>query len=668
MAIFCVSTLACATPPVKNNADQEVMFTSNGGKGIRLAVLQPTGVNIPTNQEWFLPMIQGSLTSDFNKFSNITVLDRLYLDDVLNEQNLSMSGNFSENDYIRIGHLTNAQYILVGSLTRINVVNFMLDLAVINPESGERLASFGPKQYSLSDIQNMFAAKDAAFELLTQVGITFTENERRSLFETAQTSISAETALSRGIAAERSGATIIEAMQYYYQAVDYDASMTEAISRLAETNNRLTSLVQPLSYVPTGNIREDALAQIRAARIEEENRRIDEQNKQIWIRQLADCENYFANFFQMANAPLELIYSTEIRPLGAPDVINETISLYFQAAFSPVQPSWFRAAAQTIASVRKGLIDTGRVNDWGLSAWPIHSVSNTSPFQNVRRNYKIAALLLDEHEKIIATAEFGLSGGWNCSFSSKYEMNFDVFFDEQVKDVIFHNVKVNDITDILSIHISMVNGIATDAMAENGLSAIKINNQLIRKAVEAEEHQKLAEQSRMAWDKWAKGDNHSSTLLAGYVYAPNLPIGFSFGLTWSRFGGYFSFNTGSPASKDFPTIDNPANPIETGEDIFMDLFFGMYVRTVNNLFFDIGLGFYGSNLYGLYNVVDSNKPVWCNIDGDEGTDIGLAMQAGLLYSFKWFYLSAGYRQYFNDSYTPSFYVGGGLSLGFNEKN
>jgi hypothetical protein len=136
-----------------------------------LAVLQPKGVNIPQNQEWFLSMIQGSLTSDFNKFSKMTVLDRQYLDVILAEQNLSANGDFSDDDYIRIGHLTNAQYILIGSLIKTGANTFLLDLAVTNTETGERRASFGPKQYTLPDIQRMSAVKDAAYELLTQVGI-----------------------------------------------------------------------------------------------------------------------------------------------------------------------------------------------------------------------------------------------------------------------------------------------------------------------------------------------------------------------------------------------------------------------------------------------------------------------------------------------------------------
>jgi hypothetical protein len=50
---------------------------------------------------------------------------------------------------------------------------------------------------------------------------------------------------------------------------------------------------------------------------------------------------------------------------------------------------------------------------------------------------------------------------------------------------------------------------------------------------------------------------------------------------------------------------------------------------------------------------------WCNIDGKDGVSSGLTLEAGLMYTFKWFYLSAGYRQYFNENYTPSFYAGQG---------
>ncbi|MDR3301109.1 MAG: CsgG/HfaB family protein [Spirochaetaceae bacterium] len=388
LALCAILSCASASKGIAN--PDYPLYSGSGGKGLRLVVLQPKGVNIPKNQEWFLSIVQGSLTSDFNKFSKMTVLDRPHLDDILAEQKIQTSGSFSDTDYVKIGALTNAQYVLVGSLTKTTTNFFLLDLAITNAETGERLASFGPKQYSASDIQGLFAAKDAAYELMIQTGVQFTEKDKQRLYETAQSSVSAETALAKGIVAEKSGATFVEVMQYYYQAVDYDAEITEAIKRLSDTNGKLTKLSQALTVVQTGNIRKDAQAEIAAYKVEQENKRIDAENKKVWLKQLTDCEAYFADFFKSANAPLALVYSTDIKPVGGIDMQNETMSLQFEATLMPLSTSWFRAAQQTVETIRKGLVETGRAQDWGLADWPKKSVLPSTPFTNERREYHIA--------------------------------------------------------------------------------------------------------------------------------------------------------------------------------------------------------------------------------------------------------------------------------------
>ena len=82
-----------------NSPAGQPCFAGDGGKGLRIAVLQPKGINIPKGLSWCLVMIQGSLTGDFDRFSDATVLDRRHLDQILEEQNLSLSGDFSDDDY-----------------------------------------------------------------------------------------------------------------------------------------------------------------------------------------------------------------------------------------------------------------------------------------------------------------------------------------------------------------------------------------------------------------------------------------------------------------------------------------------------------------------------------------------------------------------------------------
>jgi hypothetical protein len=44
-------------------------FEGDAGKGISIAVLQPDGKDLTSNESWILSLIQGSLAGDFNKYS-----------------------------------------------------------------------------------------------------------------------------------------------------------------------------------------------------------------------------------------------------------------------------------------------------------------------------------------------------------------------------------------------------------------------------------------------------------------------------------------------------------------------------------------------------------------------------------------------------------------------
>ena len=83
---------------------QSSYYSGDGGRGIRLAVLEPAGRGLSANEQWMLSLVQGSITGDFNKFSAMTIIDRQNLEKILAEQQLSLSVN-SEKDYIRLVNL-----------------------------------------------------------------------------------------------------------------------------------------------------------------------------------------------------------------------------------------------------------------------------------------------------------------------------------------------------------------------------------------------------------------------------------------------------------------------------------------------------------------------------------------------------------------------------------
>jgi len=183
--------------------------------------------------------------------------------------------------------------------------------------------------------------------------------------------------------------------------------------------------------------------------------------------------------------------------------------------------------------------------------------------------------------------------------------------------------------------------------------------------------------------EWIDGDSNSK-ILVGYIYDPILPIGLQLGFIGERWGGYASVAIGlglfDSEYKNLPKTDVTygyylLDQLEIKKIMDIDFSFGIYYRIINNFFIDAGLGFYFYNTYGLYNIREAgkpydpnSKPVWHEIVGNDGSGLltGFSFKAGLMYTYKWFYLKAGYK-HFLDIYDsiPSFYAGGGVSIYLN---
>jgi len=145
-----------------------------------LAVLEPTGRGLTAQEQWVLPLIQGSITGDFNKYSAMTIVDRMNLEKKIAEQMQAISGMYSDNDLIRIGNLSNARFILSGSVAK-TANTFMMELSVTDVESGERKASYPPKPIILTNFENLSAIKEASADLLKQLGVVLNDRALQEL-------------------------------------------------------------------------------------------------------------------------------------------------------------------------------------------------------------------------------------------------------------------------------------------------------------------------------------------------------------------------------------------------------------------------------------------------------------------------------------------------------
>ena len=227
-------------------AQSSPYYDGAGGAGIRIAVLQPSGDGLSPQEQWLLRLVQSTLTADFNKYSAMTVIDRQNLENILGEQNQSLSGNYSESDYIRIGNLANARYILVGTLTKTGG-GFMLGLSVSDAQTGVRTASFAPKNCSLDELQNTVIIKQAAEELLGQMGVTLTAAGKQDL----RNSITAvPQAVSSAEANASASSTVTAANGQQLSFMDYLSQTADAWYAIGELKEALYYYRSLASYFP----------------------------------------------------------------------------------------------------------------------------------------------------------------------------------------------------------------------------------------------------------------------------------------------------------------------------------------------------------------------------------------------------------------------------------
>jgi len=409
--------------------NQNTYFTGDGAKGKCVAVLQPTGKSLTNNEMWLLTLIQGVLTSDFGKFSLMTIIDRQNLDKILAEQKLSLSGNYSDDEYIRIGHLTNTQYIVIGSLEKISNNNYILELAITHLESGIRKASFSPTNCTIDDIKNQSIIKKASEELLQQMGVSLTNTGKKLLYDIRTTTTNADISLSKGIISQRGGATI-EPLSYYYEAISYDSSLQEA-------TRRLSSLSSPIINGTLG-----------------ESIRNDIERRKQWLALLTECENYFRNRFIF-----DIYYAPKLRHLST-NYERETCALFFFIQFQQ---------NRIISEIELGLYKTGKKSEWGFDNWPNTAISiggKPSMFGNhiSNLNYTVTASIKNNQGNIFfsTTEQYVATRGWHSSTNGKPNLDIDKRPHIDMYDnaaFVFRNVPVKYVSDDISFEITKINGI-----------------------------------------------------------------------------------------------------------------------------------------------------------------------------------------------------------------
>ena len=429
------------------------MYAGDGGGNIRLAVLAP---QVQGEAPGYLPIyIQGLLNNNFNKYSAINLLDRQNLDRILAEQNLAISGIYSDNDFVRIGNLTNAQYFLFGTIQKLSGDRYSLQLSVTDSSTGVRRANF-MKDGTLAQLEGRGTLiNEATADLLAQLGIQLTETGLQTLLAGNTSTARAEAGLARGITAQAGGSEI-EALFNYTQAITFDPSKIETLSRL----NTLSSTISG------GTISQRIVNDIQA--------------RDSWLEAFKETARFFNE-----HPPFEIIFDPNLIQIGQTDYARRTANIGMRIEIDPSQ-----AGFNALNALLEGLEKTGRRAAWGFSGWPLMDITprtaGTVVFGGRQAlSFKVDVALVNENNKTIGNGSVTLTTE-SISFSTG---------DKQITPpgsvvniVSFQNVKTEDLTPTLTIVIVAVNGISSRELSNSGYMKIETGD-FERREREAQEQQ-----------------------------------------------------------------------------------------------------------------------------------------------------------------------------------
>jgi hypothetical protein len=406
---------SCVTGPAASNVSAEQSapdyWTGNGAAGLSIAVLVPEGRGLAEGEAYLPTMVQGVLVGDLTKFSAMKVLDRQNLEKVIAE---GESGYYTEgSNFVQLGKVADVQCILNGALQKTGS-GFSLQLAITDAASGASKAAY-TDNISAAELENLTGVKKASADLLAQLGVELTDAGKTSLLGAAASNAAAETALAKGITAQRSG-TVIEALSYYYAAAKFDPSLAEAASRGSMLSADITG--DNIGAKVRNEI------QVRAA----------------WNNTFQEAASFFKE-----HPPFELVYDPVLTP-GKINFNKETVEVSFRMKLIGA------TGLKIIYDLEQGLERTGKKRDWGISV--------NSIYREMPGRYEFIADLINEQGERI--------GQSRVYFSPRRSVDFS----HEDKTGTFSGVEANKITDKLTVSFVSVNGLDAKAAGERGYMSI----------------------------------------------------------------------------------------------------------------------------------------------------------------------------------------------------
>jgi hypothetical protein len=314
-------------PVLNQTTPPDPFYTGNGGKGISLAILAPKSTGFEENQGYIPTLVQGEFVSNFSGYSAISVMDRENLDNVYAEL---LSGYYADDDEtgLDLGHLTATDYIMNGNITK-TATDYVLQMKITKTVDKMTVASYSGT-CTFEELDNLTGVRRASLDMLQKMGVTPTERARTELAGAGNENyVNAQTALARGITAQKNGSTVA-ALTYYNETARFSYDLPEA-------KHRLDSLTQ---NIQSGNIAE--------------NIRNDFQRREAWRILLAEAVEFYSK-----NSIFDVVINPQPSQ-GKTDYDKGTVDLEYEMFLAP------NAGFKSLFTILVAYWDTGKAEDWKL--------------------------------------------------------------------------------------------------------------------------------------------------------------------------------------------------------------------------------------------------------------------------------------------------------------
>jgi len=418
-----LAALLCAAPLFA----QSYYTGSAGGKETLIAIKVPEGEGLSKDEEYLLTLVQGVLLEDFTRFSDMTVIDRRKLTQLLEE---TESGLYSENSgAARAGDLEPPRYILSGTLTKTS--NYLLSLSITDTKKMSSKAKY-TERASRDELDDFSAINKAAEKLLNQMGIKLTAAGQVQMYHVTDDDISAGLTLARGLSASGNGGVINVAEQnYLFKAQNYEQTAAEAKDLLNRLESRTT----------TGDVGAKIMT--------------DFQLQEEWEKTL----NSYSDFYS-EHPPFDFYYSV---PDG--EVINYREKKYkitFSAGLRWNQDS-INVMEKVLNEIDTKLKATKKKAVWGFGGFPNNAKVFTNEF-----TYKIQADVVNGKGDVITSVNFDLDGRLYLH-SGKISATCDQVLGVDTGELIYKNNI--DLTG-LTIRITHINDMDAESAGRDGILKI----------------------------------------------------------------------------------------------------------------------------------------------------------------------------------------------------